>query len=334
MSEITNFTTFPLYHQIGPYWQPMSSFAVPRKLDIRLQVVVKATFTFSDEVRPRLHVCAEQRPILTEDVDSAEGYWENDLGLTKTGVDLVVLGDAVAPGGVPVPSMDVNFHIGAWQRTLRVHGDRHWERSPQGVLCASPPVPFAKLSLAFTHAFGGAYRYVDGTELPYAANPIGRGYCPPGGDIDCVGQPLPNIEAPAALLLAPGDQPEPAGCAVYRMGWSLRVQRGVQFTAEDAPQPLPGLWNFAHPDFILPSYPAGEVLEIQGMSASGSLFVPLPKEPLQLTHSGAAPVQAWPDTLLVEPQRRRLTTVTRWLVPAGDSVDPSTTLGELSWPAS
>jgi len=331
MIEIDNQTPFPIFNQIGAYWRPQQSFLSPRPLDFRLQVVVKATFSFHSDPAAPLAIVETQTPILCEDLERETGYLENDLAPMKEGVDLVILGEAQAPDARPVTSLDVSVLLGAWSRHLRVTGDRRFERGPRGELRPSQPAPFTRMPLEFERAFGGVHRLDDGSVLACEMNPLGRGYCPPGLDLDMAGLPLPNIESPTQPLTAPGERPEPAGCAVYRMGWSLRMQRALQDDdVKEPPQPLPSLWNCAHPDFILPAYPVGEVLRLQGMSHAGEIRVPLPIHPLRLAHrfDGGGEITAWPDLILVEPQRQRLTTVTRWLV-ACDEPEPSGTLGEL-----
>ena len=52
---------------------------------------------------------------------------ELDLVRTKLTTDVLLLGEAHAPGGVPVTRLDVGFRVGPVVKRLRVTGDRFWQ---------------------------------------------------------------------------------------------------------------------------------------------------------------------------------------------------------------
>jgi len=130
----------------------------------------------------------------------------------KVRADVVLVGHAIAPGA-SATSMEVAFRFGAgdnaFARTVIVSGDRVWERV-RGALQPSAPASFARLPLAFEHAFGGPR---------FAANPAGVGHHDPRrrGPV-----PLPNLEDPEHLLRSPRQTPEPAVFAPIPLAWKDR----------------------------------------------------------------------------------------------------------------
>lgn len=53
-----------------------------------------------------------------------------DEAMPKSAAEALVIGDACAPGGVPVPSLPVRLQVGdggnAIDKRLMVYGDRQW----------------------------------------------------------------------------------------------------------------------------------------------------------------------------------------------------------------
>jgi hypothetical protein len=116
-----------------------------------------------------------------------------DMGLPKSGAEVLSAGLCRAPGKKPVTAMEICFRVGPVRRRLAVFGDR--ERLPGGGLSA--PLPFVGMPLTWDRAFGGP---------DFAANPAGKGL-----DKDNKpGRQVPNVEDPENLVLNDDDKPEPA----------------------------------------------------------------------------------------------------------------------------
>lgn len=165
-----------------------------------------------------------------------------DSGIPKSRSEVLVAGEAYAPGGRPAPTCPVRVTIGAIDASLYVIGDRRWER---GVPTA--PEPFTSMELGWHRAFGGA---------GYEKNPLGRGFAPIAAEDGSTVHPLPNLEAPGALVASPKDRPEPASFGPLDFTWPQRaVYRGTydQKWLEDG---FPGfardldwrMWNLARPE--------------------------------------------------------------------------------------
>lgn len=133
-----------------------------------------------------------------------------DEGMSKLRGELLVTGRCFTAGAVPRTACSVRVTLGAIDKELYVVGDRRW-----GMLGASDPEPFIEMPIRWANAFGGER---------YAANPLGKGassISTSGGEI----HPLPNVEDPQHLVMAPGDRPAPAGFGAYDLTWPQRFSK-------------------------------------------------------------------------------------------------------------
>lgn len=90
-----------------------------------------------------------------------------DMVMPKAGGEVLLCGQAHAPGQRPVRQMTVRLQMGAVDKTLRVIGDRRWSCGLAPVHQIGAPAAFTAVPLDYAHAYGG--RGHDG-------NPLGRGY--------------------------------------------------------------------------------------------------------------------------------------------------------------
>lgn len=118
-----------------------------------------------------------------------------DQGFKKGRGTYGVVGNAFALQ--PVAQMKVEIQFDALFKSIFVFGDRHWQQGFTGWTISSPQA-FSFMPVRADHAYGGA---------DYALNPLGKGFNAAG---EVVGQPLPNLELPNALIFRPEDKPEPA----------------------------------------------------------------------------------------------------------------------------
>jgi Uncharacterized protein conserved in bacteria (DUF2169) len=133
-----------------------------------------------------------------------------DAEFRRDGVDLIVFGRAIAPGGVPVPYLPLVIDCGGVQLGWYVIGDRRWIRSGR-TLVATDPQPFLEMPLSNERAYGGV-TLLDDQPVPHPINPVGVGYHLMRDQAE--NQKLPNLERPDAYLRDWQDQPRPA--CLYR----------------------------------------------------------------------------------------------------------------------
>jgi hypothetical protein len=274
-------------------------------------VVLKATFEIgrSGEVR----AAAEQIPISEPDVDTPYGTLDGDFVPVKPACDLAVFGSAHAcPAGSTASVLEVAVEVGAFARSLRVSGDRHWKRSVWG-LEPSEPAPFASMPLSYDRAYGGAALHVGKVKAPYHDNPLGRGYVHLKEHVD--GSPLPNVEEGDQLVTSWEDRPLPAGLASLPRHSALRGTRGMVVDFEAQTTKLrPEAFSFAHPRMSLPAYPSGERMTLRGMHPGGVLSFVLPPLSYHLEVKlgrSAHQLPLVPDTLCVFPGEERFFVVAR-----------------------
>ncbi|WP_299472581.1 DUF2169 domain-containing protein [uncultured Roseibium sp.] len=123
-----------------------------------------------------------------------------DLGFPKGQPEVLIAGEAQAPGGIPAQSVEVSVSVGDFRKAALVFGKRFWTRQHRDDFTLTHAEAFESLPLDPRHAFGGE---------THAVNKLGKGF-----QIDHVMQqfgyaPLPNIENPKDLVLHPADAPEP-----------------------------------------------------------------------------------------------------------------------------
>lgn len=204
-------------------------------------------------------------------VAGALGATPLDVGMPKPRGEVLVVGDAVAPGGIPVAQMRVELAVGPVRKRLAVFGDRRWELRRDGPVF-TPPLPFTRMPLTWDRAFGGP---------GFPENPVGTGHAA-GSDLEA-GRPvrLPNIEHEADLILDIAQSPRPAGCGyVDVMAPARRRFAGTHDEAwlkrQHPGHPLDFDWAFynaAPSDQWAPGFLAGdERIRVAGMHAEHPLI--------------------------------------------------------------
>src|SRR5579863_9394918 len=121
-------------------------------------VVVKATFVMPHDGRPQ--AAPEQEPVCRAPrYAAAPGessmLREGELVADHPGTDITVLGTAYAPAGRAVTALDASVAVGPVQKTLRVSGDRVWEKDGTSLRISSPG-PFLQMPINYERAYGGA----------------------------------------------------------------------------------------------------------------------------------------------------------------------------------
>lgn len=139
------------------------------KRGYKIDEVEAIAVPLSDEQQPELHGDVQ----LFDGKDSAKSSarLDSDYKPFKKWVDVFVVGDAMAPHGLPTETFDVSVRVGAVERALRVIGPRFatWRKQKKGSKKKRPPfvaptisdpLPIAKVPLRFEYAFGGTSRYI------------------------------------------------------------------------------------------------------------------------------------------------------------------------------
>ena len=188
-----------------------------------LYVAVKATFAITPS---GLEVREEQRPITLADEhwgepDQSSIKYPSEAHLSKRATDVVLVGEAFAPGGRPTTQCGVTLRVGPLRKTLLVSGDRFWRTGIGGQRMTSPE-PFVHMPLVYERAFGGVHERRDEATLFEPLNPVGRGFRGARGAGDLEGMPLPNVEDPSSPMKGPGDHGKPAGVGAIAPSWEPR----------------------------------------------------------------------------------------------------------------
>lgn len=255
-----------------------------------LVVIIKGTFKIGagEIASPD----AVQLPILTVDenydaVDIASVRCEADLVPFKPRTDVVVVGRAYAPGGVPVTSLTAAVQVGRFLKQIRIVGDRHWRVPLLSILepHISDPEPFLVMDLVYDRAFGG----IDHLGGEWCReNPVGRGFFAKKNRDALDDSLLPNLENPDDPdypITSWKDRPMPIGLGFYGQTWLPRVDFlgtiDEAWALNRAPR-MPSDFSFeyyngAHPDLQLEYRLVGnENVELTNLSPEGQVRFFLP----------------------------------------------------------
>lgn len=292
-------------------------------------VVVKGTFsvapdgstTPADEMVPP--VAADEH---YGDPATTAIRYECDFVRFKPKVDVLLVGHAVAPRRRPATELDVTLEIGSIRKTVRVFGNRTW----QGGLSAraSAPEPFESMPLNYGRSFGGPANLEaqkNGTEV---RNPIGVGFYRRLSGGDLAGKPLPNLEDTAHPYRTPSDTPPPAGFGVIGRGWQPRVKFAGTYDQKWLDDRFPFLpadfdeqyFQSAPADQQLAQLKGGERITCTNVREDGPFTAVVPSLDIPLTfrfRGRDEVIASRPDTLIIEPDRRRLVIVWRGQVAMG-----------------
>jgi hypothetical protein len=249
-----------------------------------LIVTVKATFLMTSPV-----TIAEEQ----SEPSRCDEYWGDpgvssikqgcDVTLLKSATDIIMTGNACAPDGKKVQALDVQLAVGDIEKTVRVIGDRVWEKGIVG-LNATEPEPFASMPLVYERAYGGVHELEKKT-LAEPRNPVGQSFKGKRSKKELAGQPLPNLEHPKQLMTIPDDTPEPVCFGWVAPSWAPRHEYAGTYDAAWEKNRAPYLPD----DFDLRFFQAapedlisteklvgGERVAIKNMSPEGDINFQLP----------------------------------------------------------
>jgi hypothetical protein len=235
--------------------------------------------------------------------------YESDLVPRKTGTDLVLIGNAYAPGSKGY-QVDVSFAVARTRQVVRVFGNRRWKRGVVSPALSSPEL-FYKVPLTYEFAFGG-------TDMTHPdpvchereeRNPVGRGFMARRSGRNVEDVVPPSIEDPRNLIESMEDRPAPAGFGWIGRHWKPRVNYAGTCDAKWMETRSPLLpedfderyYSGAHPMLVTKGFLKGtEPVEVINATPSGTL-----------TFTSKTPLEVKLDTLVVEPDQGRAVTLWR-----------------------
>jgi hypothetical protein len=252
------------------------------------QVAIRASFIIRSD--GRCEVADEQTPVrlapqYADAPHEALLLSDTDLPLLRRATDVLVQGDAHAPAGRRVASVDVSLRTGPIDKVLRVWGDRIGRRD------GSPDAaePFVSMPVTYLRALGGMDVHAPerGVHADTAANPCGVGVAWHAASLaGCV---LPNCEfVTVAGRSAAGGAP--AGFGPIAPAWTSRVRCAGTYDATWESERAP-LFPADLDDQFFQSAPAdqqvpqflrgGEPVELRNLSPEGKLQFALPRVELR-----------------------------------------------------
>lgn len=186
-------------------WQPVEGMFL-------LAVICKATFDLVPEESPL--ATDQDEPTIHDqhwnDDEHASLRAASDILPFKRGADVLLVGHAYAPTVLSEWPFHARLIVGAdIDKTIEIHGDRHWTKDDRLVENPCPP----RTSLRWERAAGGP-----GTSNPVGVFPV---------SIVEPGQPrrLPNLEPPRTRLARPTDVIPPIGFGPIAPSWPERKEK-------------------------------------------------------------------------------------------------------------
>jgi len=284
--------------------------------------VVKATWTIQTD--GRLLLAEQQVPLELggamwgDDPENSSYKYEPEVAFIKPATDVVMIGHAHAQRA-DTKEMVVGLRVGSLVKEVLACGDRIWFKT-LGSIGMSAAVRFEKVPLQYERAFGGWDR--DNPDprkhSMEARNPVGMGYRAAGGFLE--GLKLPNLEDPRARIKGFGDRPAPAGFGFVSPHWQPRAALAGTYDEAWTKTRSPLLpknfdrkhLNAASPGLVAAGYLRGdEPVTIAGATPEGRLSFSLPGLPpptveITLTNGPAQAVAMALDTLIIEPDEKRV----------------------------
>ncbi len=286
--------------------------------------IVRATYELNQA--GRLEPADEQVPVRLEDVyvgdpGVSSSLEESDIAIYKPGTDIIVVGEAYAPGGQPTASVQVGVRVGDVYKSATVVGDRLYRPAfGVGPLTASAPMPFRTMPLVWERTVGGTDPATMDDARPRfdPRNPVGCGF-----GAAMVGHRLPNVY-PLQGDRGEQNQSEPWGFSPVGRGWLPRYPLAGTYDETWQAERMPFLpldfdyrfFQCAPRGLTAAQHLRGdEPVRIVNMSIEGELAFTLPGLvmglAIRIDRKGAQRCLAALDTVVLVPARRRVMLVWR-----------------------
>ena len=294
--------------------------------------VVKGTF----DVRPDATavLAQDQQPMTFADEhwgdpESSAIKYECDFAFYKPRCDVLVNGWAHAPGGVHTKKVSVSLAIGSVKKTLDVVGERVWDSVGLSVI-PSEPKPFVKSPINYGRAYGGVDTHRDNPDKQdtYKYNPVGVGHYPLTKKQDLIGKPLPTTAQPMRPVNTRVGSYEPMSLGSIGRNFPARVAHAGTYDQDWLDNVCPFLPDDFDPLYFQSAPPDQQVDHLRGGEAVGCVnltpdgqwgfTVPRVEVPINFRFRDRD-VAGVPklDTLIIEPDDRRVILVWRASTPLG-----------------
>lgn len=248
---------------------------------------------------------------------------ESDFVPVKHKAEILLNASAVAPNAEPVAQVAVGLFGPGLSKQAIVTGERCWTSGFRGIK-PTPPAPFYSLPLAWHLAFGGTDKSHENLSHHRCElrNPIGTGFHINASTETIVGVALPCIEHPQHRMRSWSDTPEPIGFGPVSRFAKSRVRFAGTYDQHWMDDVLPFLpadfddryFQAAPEDQQLDDLDAGAEFMCLNMSVEGRFVVRLPALNVAANFhfddkTYRRPIK--PDTLIIEPHRKRIILVGR-----------------------
>ena len=289
-----------------------------------LVVAVKGTFAFPEVPEALPPLAEEQAPLAVADSFTGEpGFsaplYEADYAFRKPRCDVLLNGSAYAPGGKPAERVQAGLKVGSLVKSFNVLGDRVWQASGLGI-GAGAPQPFEVMPLTYDRAFGGVdQRHPDESKhAAFLPNPVGRGFHAVVEKDFVDGTPLPNTEAAKHPVTAPDKPYAPMSFGPVGRGWEPRYKLAGTYDDAWLDEVFPFLpadfdeayYQAAPADQQIPYPRGGEDVALLNLTPEGRTAFKLPRVEVPVVFfrkgGGREEKEALLDTILIEPEARRL----------------------------
>jgi hypothetical protein len=288
-------------------------------------VVAKGTFGFPDRPEQEPNLLQEQAPLVMCDEYTGEPgcsapLYEMDFAPRKPRCDVLLNGSAYAPGGKPAQRVTVSLRVGVMTKSFDVVGNRVF-RVGMVRQAVSDVVPFNEIPISYNNAFGGVDRTSkDPTKHRwFLANHAGVGFYVDTSGEALNGKPLPNTEETGRPVTSASGNYKPMAFGPIGRSWQSRIRWAGTYNQEWLKEKYPFLpddfderyFQCAAEDQQTSYLQGGEVVELINLTPEGRTAFRLPTAlktvVLVFLRSGEVKeVEADLDTMLLEPDRRRL----------------------------
>ncbi|TIR65354.1 MAG: DUF2169 domain-containing protein, partial [Mesorhizobium sp.] len=193
------------------------------------------------------------------------------------------------------------------------------------VFTATAPQPFLKLPISYDFAWGGVDRLDPEDQLPasYKYNPVGTGWSRAKNQRFIPGLRLPNTQAVNEEIRSPFGDYQPISFGPMGRGWPGRIEYGGTYDQNWIDNVFPFLpqdfderyFQMAPPDQQIDHPRGGEEVVLVNLTPEGRVSFRLPSTALPMTlfkgRQKAYEADVFPDTILLEPEKRRFSLVWR-----------------------
>jgi hypothetical protein len=297
-----------------------------------LMVVVKGTFEMPKGAEePRL--AAEQLPLVEADTFTGEPglsapVYESDYTPVKRRCDVLLLGSAYAPRGLPAERVRVALRVGPMTKQFDVVGNRVWSSDMFGV-AATQPEPFTVMPISYDVAFGGVDN-LDPDPAQHEAhpsNPAGRGFFPKSKGRQIDGKPVANTEELGKPIHNPAVPHNPMGFGPIGRAWQPRPAYAGTYDQNWVDNVFPFLpadfderyYQSAPADQQIDYLKGGEEVALFNLTPEGHAAFRLPVLEVPVTfffkNYEEKEFNAAGDTLILEPDQGRFSIVWRASLP-------------------